>query len=62
MAFKVIAPGEKADLFAWDKPVWTKAGVVAPSGSGTMGTRNSFPHAEQPSRYCTMRWTSPQRP
>ena len=42
-AFKLIAVDDEGDLFAWENPVWTKAGVVTPSGSGTFGTRNSFP-------------------
>lgn len=43
VAFKLIAAGNDTDLFAWDNPAWTEAGVVLPSGSGTMSTRNSFP-------------------
>ncbi|MDT3445824.1 DNA sulfur modification protein DndB [Pseudofrankia sp. BMG5.37] len=44
-AFKALAPDEKNDLFSWNNPIWTNAGVVTPSGSGTrtLGTRNSFP-------------------
>lgn len=45
-AFKAIAPKEgNDDLFSWHNPVWAAAGVVTPSGSGTgaLGTRNSFP-------------------
>jgi hypothetical protein len=41
-AFKSIAPGDEPDVFGWDNPVWVEAGVVSPSGSGTMTTRNSF--------------------
>jgi hypothetical protein len=43
VAFKAIATDGKDDLFSWDNPVWTETGVVTPSGSGTLGTRNSFP-------------------
>lgn len=45
VAFKAIAPEEDNDLFSWHNPVWAAAGVVTPSGSGTgtLGTRNSFP-------------------
>jgi hypothetical protein len=45
VAFKAIAAKDDDDFFAWDNPVWTAAGIVAPSGSGTgaLGTRNSFP-------------------
>ncbi|MCW3044935.1 MAG: hypothetical protein JWL57_3093 [Actinobacteria bacterium] len=45
VAFKAIAVEGDEDLFSWDNPLWTGAGVVAPSGSGTgtLGTRNSFP-------------------
>ncbi len=42
-AFTHITMNDHEDLFAWDNPVWTQAGVVAPSGSGSMTTRNSFP-------------------
>jgi hypothetical protein len=42
-AFTHIAVNGHEDLFAWDNPVWTQAGVVTPSGSGSLGTRNSFP-------------------
>lgn len=44
-AFKAIAAEEDSDLFSWHNPVWAAAGVVTPSGSGTgtLGTRNSFP-------------------
>jgi hypothetical protein len=42
-AFKHIAVNGQEDLFAWYNPVWTEAGVVTPSGSGSLGTRNSFP-------------------
>jgi DNA-sulfur modification-associated len=45
VAFKAIASKEDNDLFSWHNPVWAAAGVVTPSGSGTgtLGTRNSFP-------------------
>ena len=45
VAFKVIAATEGEDLFAWENPVWTKAGIVTPSGSGTgtLETRSSHP-------------------
>jgi hypothetical protein len=46
IAFKALAnEDDDVDLFAWDNPIWIKAGVVTPtgSGSGSMSTRNSFP-------------------
>lgn len=45
IAFKALTNGDGDDLFAWDNPIWAKAGVVTPtgSGSGNMSTRNSFP-------------------
>lgn len=46
VAFKPLASdGGAEDPFAWDNPVWSRAGVVTPSGadSGTLTTRNSFP-------------------
>ncbi|HST49315.1 DNA sulfur modification protein DndB [Jatrophihabitans sp.] len=45
VAFKSLAPAEKEDVFAWNNPVWSRAGVVTPTGtdSGSLGTRNSFP-------------------
>ncbi|MFI6910488.1 hypothetical protein ACIBKY_55225 [Nonomuraea sp. NPDC050394] len=46
VAFKMLtADGDKGDVFAWDNPIWSRAGVVAPTGSdsGTLTTRNSFP-------------------
>src|SRR6266540_4822608 len=45
VAFKAIAAKDDADFFAWKNPVWSRAGVVAPTGSdsGTLTTRNSFP-------------------
>ncbi|ATL70932.1 DNA sulfur modification protein DndB [Nocardia terpenica] len=45
-AFQQLGPidGEQ-DVFDWENPIWTKAGVVTPTGSGTaaLTTRNSFP-------------------
>lgn len=43
-AFRALAD-DGDDVFAWDNPVWARAGVVTPTGtdSGTMTTRNSFP-------------------
>jgi len=45
VAFKALAKTEEDDVFAWDNPVWSQAGVVTPTGadSGTLTTRNSFP-------------------
>ena len=45
-AFQALAVTDDGDdLFAWDNPLWVRAGVVAPTGtdSGTVTTRNSFP-------------------
>lgn len=42
-AFEALATSADGDLFSWNNPVWTNAGVVTPSGSGTVTTRNSFP-------------------
>jgi len=38
-------PAGDDDVFAWDNPIWSRAGVVTPTGtdSGSLGTRNSFP-------------------
>ena len=46
VAFKALAvDAEGNDLFAWENPVWSKAGVVTPTGSdsGSLTTRNGFP-------------------
>jgi len=46
VAFKALTPKDGADdVFAWDNPVWTRAGVVSPTGSNSenLGTKNSFP-------------------
>ncbi|MGH2718102.1 MAG: DNA sulfur modification protein DndB [Actinomycetota bacterium] len=43
VAFKAIAVDGDDDLFSWTNPLWTTAGVVAPTGAGGVGTRNSFP-------------------
>lgn len=44
-AFKALVVDNGEDLFAWENPVWSKAGVVAPGGANTgkLTTRNSFP-------------------
>ena len=44
VAFKALAT-DHGDVFAWDNPIWSRAGVVTPTGtdSGSLGTRNSFP-------------------
>lgn len=45
-AFKALAVGDDGiDVFGWDNPVWSRAGVVTPTGSdtGKLTTRNSFP-------------------
>lgn len=43
VAFKALTADD--DVFAWDNSIWSRAGVVTPTGtdSGTLGTRNSFP-------------------
>lgn len=46
VAFKALQVEENGDdVLDWNNPVWTKAGVVTPTGSGsdTLTTRNSFP-------------------
>jgi hypothetical protein len=46
VAFKALGFGAgESDVFAWDNPIWVRAGVVTPSGSdsGALTTRNSFP-------------------
>lgn len=46
VSFKMLGTEDgKTDVFAWDNPIWSRAGVVAPTGSdsGTQSTRNSFP-------------------
>jgi DNA-sulfur modification-associated len=45
VAFKALAVVGGDDVFAWDKPIWSRAGIVTPTGtnSGNLGTRNSFP-------------------
>jgi hypothetical protein len=45
VAFKALAVVDGDDVFAWDKPTWSRAGIVTPTGtnSGNLGTRNSFP-------------------
>ncbi len=45
IAFKALAADGDDDVFAWDNPIWSRAGVVTPTGtdSGSLGTRNSFP-------------------
>lgn len=46
VAFKALGTEDgRPDVFAWDNPVWSRVGVVAPGGSdsGTLTTRNSFP-------------------
>jgi hypothetical protein len=46
MAFKALGTDNgKSDVFAWENKIWSRAGVVTPTGSdsGTMTTRNSFP-------------------
>jgi len=45
VAFKALSLDDsEGDLFAWDNPIWVKAGVVTPSDSaaGTLTTRNSY--------------------
>lgn len=45
LAFKCLGAAEgEEDVFAWDNPIWSKAGVVTPTGtdSGSLTTRNSF--------------------
>ncbi|MGH3397538.1 MAG: DNA sulfur modification protein DndB [Streptosporangiaceae bacterium] len=46
VAFKALGSDDgKSDVFAWQNPIWSRAGVVTPTGSdsGTLTTRNSFP-------------------
>lgn len=45
IAFKALAHDTGDDIFAWDNPLWARAGVVTPTGSdsGSFSTRNSFP-------------------
>jgi hypothetical protein len=46
VAFKVLGTEDgESDVFAWENPIWSRAGVVTPTGSdsGTLTTRNSFP-------------------
>ncbi len=44
VAFKALTTdGGNEDVFAWANPIWSRAGVVTPTGSGSLGTRNSFP-------------------
>jgi len=45
IAFKALAADGDDDVFAWDNPIWSRAGVVTPTGtdSGSLGTRKSFP-------------------
>jgi hypothetical protein len=46
IAFKALAVGaDGEDVFAWNNPVWARAGVVTATGtdSGNLTTRNSFP-------------------
>lgn len=45
VAFKALAVADGDDVFAWDKAIWSRAGIVTPTGtdSGNLGTRNSFP-------------------
>lgn len=42
---------DELDLFSWDNPRWTDAGVVTPTGTGDRRTtRNSFPTRQAASR------------
>ena len=45
VVFKALEVHGDEDVFAWDNPVWSRAGVVTPTGtdSGSVTTRNSFP-------------------
>jgi len=45
VAFKALEVDGDHDVFAWDNPVWSRAGVVTPTGadSSSLTTRNSFP-------------------
>ncbi len=43
IAFAAIAPRDTTpDLFDWDNPIWTQAGVVTPGEKDKPTTRNSF--------------------
>lgn len=45
VAFKALTTDNGTDVFAWDNLVWSRAGVVTPTGTefGSLSTRNSFP-------------------
>lgn len=45
VAFKALGADDDSDIFAWKNPMWSRAGVITPTGSdsGTLTTRNSFP-------------------
>lgn len=43
VAFAKIAAHDGQDLFAWDNPIWTDAGIVVKSGdTGKLTMRNSY--------------------
>lgn len=52
VAFAALAAADgEQDLFSWDSPRWTDAGVVTPTGTGDRRTtRNSFPTRQAASR------------
>lgn len=52
VAFAHLADTDnELDLFSWDNPRWTDAGVVTPTGTGNRRTtRNSFPTRQAASR------------
>jgi hypothetical protein len=57
IAFKALAITSN-DVFAWDNPVWSRAGVVTPTGtdSGSLTTRNSFPARRAATRVLQRSW------
>ncbi|MDE9363993.1 DNA sulfur modification protein DndB [Luteipulveratus sp. YIM 133132] len=50
VAFKALAKQGDEDPFDWDNPAWSDAGVVTPTGTGSLGTRNSFPARKSATR------------
>jgi hypothetical protein len=42
VAFAKIAPRNGEDVFSWDNPIWTKAGIVVAGDTGRLTTRNSY--------------------
>jgi hypothetical protein len=42
VAFTKIAPRDGEDVFSWDNPIWSEAGVVVAGDTGRLTTRNSY--------------------